>query len=59
MTYADNHEPCHELCMAYNTKCTHNNAYNNLEIVRKIVNVRIETAQLLDYDDFTEYNLKE
>lgn len=27
MTYADNRDLRHELYMAYNTKCTHNNEY--------------------------------
>lgn len=59
MTYADNRDLRHELYMAYNTKCTHDNAYNNLEIVKKIVNVHMEIAQLLGYDNFAEYNLQE
>ena len=45
--------------MAYNTKCTHDNASNNLEIVKKLANVRMEIAQLLGYDNFAEYNLQE
>ena len=36
MTYADNRELRRKLYMAYNTKCTHDNACNNLEIVKKI-----------------------
>lgn len=59
MTYADNRDLRQELYMAYNTKCTHDNACNNLEIVKKIANVRMEIAQLLGYDNFAEYNLKE
>ena len=59
MTYADNRELRRKLYMAYNTKCTHDNACNNLEIVKKIANVRMEIAQLLGYDNFAEYNLKE
>lgn len=59
MTYADNRDLRHELYMAYNTKCTHDNAYNNLDIVKKIVNVHMEIAQLLGYDNFAEYNLQE
>lgn len=59
MTYADNRNLRQELYMAYNTKCTHDNACNNLEIVKKIANVRMEIAQLLGYDNFAEYNLKE
>lgn len=59
MTYADNRDLRHELYMAYNTKCTHNNACNNLEIVKRIANIHLEIAQLLGYDNFTEYNLVE
>lgn len=59
MTYADNRDLRHELYMAYNTKCTHDNAYNNLDIVKRIVNVHMEIAQLLGYDNFAEYNLQE
>ena len=59
LTYADSRDLRRELYMAYNTKCTHDNASNNLEIVKKIANVRMEIAQLLGYDNFAEYNLKE
>lgn len=59
MTYADNRDLRHELYMAYNTKCTHDNAYNNLDIVKRIVNVHMEIAQLLGYDNFAKYNLQE
>ena len=59
MTYADNRNLRHELYMAYNTKCTHDNACNNLEIVKKIANIHLEIAQLLGYDNFAEYNLVE
>ena len=59
LTYADNRDLRHELYMAYNTKCTHNNASNNLETVKKLANVRMEIAQLLGYDNFAEYNLQE
>ena len=34
-------------------------ASNNLEIVKKLGNVRMEIAQLLGYDNFAEYNLQE
>ncbi len=58
MTYADNRDLRRELYMAYNTKCTHNNEYNNLEIVKRIVNIHMEIAQLLGYDNYAEYTLK-
>lgn len=59
MTYADNRELRRELYMAYNTKCTHDNEYNNLPIVPKLVNLRMEIAQLLGYANYADYTLKE
>ncbi len=38
LTYADSRDLRRELYMAYNTKCTHDNASNNLEIVKKLAN---------------------
>ncbi|MEG1860141.1 MAG: M3 family metallopeptidase [Bacteroidaceae bacterium] len=58
MTYADNRELRKELYLAYNTKCTQHNEYNNLEIVRRLVNLRRELAQLLGYKSYAEYALK-
>ncbi|MDO4165696.1 MAG: M3 family metallopeptidase [Bacteroides sp.] len=59
MTYADLRDLRHELYMAYNTKCTHDNANNNLEIVKKLVNTRLAIAQLLGYKDYASYQLEE
>ncbi len=58
MTYADNRELRHKLYIAYNTKCTHDNEFNNIEIVKKLVNTRMKIAQLLGYKDYAEYTLK-
>ena len=58
MTYADNRELRRKLYMAYNTKCTHDNEFNNIEIVKKLVNTRMKIAQLLGYKDYAEYTLK-
>ena len=59
MTYASNRDLRCKLYMAYNTKCTHDNETNNLEIVKKLVNTRLAIAQLLGYNSFAEYNLQE
>ena len=56
--YADNRELRHKLYIAYNTKCTHDNEFNNIEIVKKLVNTRMKIAQLLGYKDYAEYTLK-
>ena len=59
MKYAQNRDLRRQLYMAYNTKCTNDNEYNNIEIVKDIVNTRMEIAQLLGFDNFAEYVLKE
>jgi peptidyl-dipeptidase Dcp len=58
MKYADNRDLRKELYMAYSAKCTHDNEYNTEDIVRRIVNTRMEIAQLLGYDNYAEYTLK-
>ena len=47
-----------KLYMAYNTQCTHENECNNTDIVKRIVNVRREMAQLLGFTDFADYVLR-
>ena len=59
MQYADNRELRRELYMAYNTKCTHNNDCNNFDTVKRIVNIHLELAKLMGYDNFADYNLQE
>jgi len=58
MTYADNRELRRKMYMARNTICTHDNEYNNLEIVKRIVNLRRERAQLLGYPTYADFVLK-
>ncbi|MCQ2222235.1 MAG: M3 family metallopeptidase [Bacteroidaceae bacterium] len=58
LQYCENRELRKQMYMARNTICTHDNAYNNEEIVRKIVNTRREIAQLLGYRNWAEYTLK-
>ena len=58
MTYADNRELRKELYMAYNTRCAHPNGQNNMEIVRQLVNLRMQVAQLLGYKSYADYVLE-
>ena len=58
MTYADNRELRKKMYMARNTICTHDNEYNNLDIVKRIVNLRRERAQLLGYRTYADFVLK-
>lgn len=58
MMYADNRTLREKMYRAYNSRCTHNNEYNNFEIVRSIVNLRREVAQILGYEDYADYALR-
>ena len=57
MKYSQHRELRRQLYLAYNTQCTHDNEYNNLEIVKKLVNLRLERAQLLGYETVADYVL--
>lgn len=58
MTYSKKRDLRKKLYMAYNTKCTHNNVNNNFDIVRSIVNYRLELANLLGYKTYADYVLE-
>lgn len=58
LTYAADRDLRKEIYMAYNTKCTHANACNNLDIVKQLVNTRLALAQLLGYKDYATYKLE-
>ena len=58
MKYVKDRDLRKELYMAYNTQCTHDDGFNNIDIVRKIVNCRLQIAQLLGFPTFADYILK-
>lgn len=58
LTHADDRALREQLYMAYNTKCTHANEHNNYEVVRTIVNLRQQIAQLLGHNTYAEYVLQ-
>ena len=58
MTYSKQRELRRQLYMAKNTECTHDNKENNIEICKRIVNLRREIAQLLGNDTYADYVLK-
>lgn len=58
MTYAADRELRKQMYMARNTVCTHDNAENNVEICKRLVNLRREIAQLLGCKTYAEYVLK-
>ncbi len=58
MTYSTQRELRQQMYMAYNTKGIHDNECNNLEVCKRLVNLRREIAQLLGYKTYADYVLK-
>ena len=58
MMYSTQRELRKELYMARNTLCIKDKETNNLEVCRRLVNLRREMAQLLGYDTFADYVMK-
>ncbi|QUB90318.1 M3 family metallopeptidase [Prevotella denticola] len=58
MMYSTERELRKELYMARNTLCIKDNETNNLEVCRRLVNLRREMAQLLGYGTFADYVMK-
>jgi peptidyl-dipeptidase Dcp len=58
MTYCKNRALRRKMFLAYNTLCIKKNKYNNLELVRKIVNLRLESAKLHGFKTYAQMVLK-
>ncbi|MCD8203357.1 MAG: M3 family metallopeptidase [Prevotella sp.] len=58
MSYAEDRELRRKMYMARNTVCIHDNTENNIEICKRIVNLRREIAQLLGFRTYADYVLK-
>lgn len=59
LTYSTRRELRQQLWMAYNTICTHADKRNNTEVVRRIVDLCREEAQILGYKCYADYVLEE
>jgi peptidyl-dipeptidase Dcp len=59
MKFADNRYLREQMYKAYNSRAFQKNDRNNEEIIRKIVNLRLERAQLLGYPNHAAYVLEE
>ncbi|WP_235208132.1 M3 family metallopeptidase [Saccharicrinis fermentans] len=59
MKYADNRELRRQMYMAYSTRANHDNEYDNKEIITQIVNLRLEKAKLLGYENHAQFILEE
>ena len=57
MTYSTQRELRRQMYMAYNTKGIHDNENNNIEICKRLINLRREIAQLLGFKTYADYVL--
>ena len=58
ITYSTQRELRRQMYMARNTVCIHDNAENNLDICKRLINLRREIAQLLGYKTYADYVLR-
>ncbi len=58
MMYSTQRDLRQELFMTRNTLCIKDNDTNNLEVCKRLVNLRREMAQLLGYDTYADYVMK-
>ena len=58
MSYSDRRELRKQMYMAKNTICTHHNDANNIDICKRLINLRRETAQLLGFRSYADYVMK-
>lgn len=58
LTYSTQRDLREQMYMARNTVCTHANGENNIEICKRLVNLRREMAQLLGFDTYADYVLQ-
>lgn len=58
LQYADNRNLREKLYMAYTHRGNNDNEYDNKEILKEIVNLRVKRAHLLGYDSHADYRLE-
>ena len=58
MTYSTQRNLRKQMYMARNTVCTHDNEQNNLDICKRLINLRRELAQLLGFETYADYVLR-
>ena len=59
LTYADNRDLREQIWRAYNSRGNRGNANDNNAVIREIVALRLEMAQLLGYKTYSEYVLSD
>ena len=57
LKYADNRDLRRELYLANSSKCLKESEFDNRNIVKEIVNIRLQIAKLLSYNSYSDYEL--
>jgi peptidyl-dipeptidase Dcp len=57
LKYCPDRELRRQIFLAYGSRCTHGNEFDNLQIVRRLVNLRMQRAQLLGYATHADFVL--
>lgn len=55
---SDKRELRKKMLDAYLNRCNNNNEYDNKEVIKKLVTLRLERAKMLGYDSFASYQLE-
>lgn len=58
LTYCKNRSLRRKVYLAHNTLCIKKNKFNNLDLVRKIVNLRLEASHIYGYKTYAQKALK-
>ena len=55
---ADNRELRREILNAYLNRCNNNNEFDNKEVIKRLVDLRLQRAKLLGFENFAQYQLE-
>lgn len=58
LQYCKNRELRKKVYLMYNNRCNHDDEYDNKEIARKIIDLRLRKAKLMGYKNFAEMQLE-
>lgn len=59
LKYSTNRELRHKIWSAYNSRCFNGDENDNQETIKKIINLRLQLANILGYKNYAEYVLED
>lgn len=55
---AENRELRKEILNAFLNRCNNNNEYDNKEVIKKLIDLRLQRAKILGFENFAQYQLE-